>query len=87
MAFYDNVCSGLKATVEELKLKPQITLYVDRGVCIEGHSGILSLSDSEIEFKYKSKTICVSGNDLKIKELTKTDAYIVGKPFSISIKK
>ena len=86
MAFYENVCSGLKATFEELKSKPQISMFVDRGVCIEGHGGILTLSDTEIEFKYKAKVISVCGNNLEIKELTDTDAYVTGKPVSISIK-
>lgn len=86
MTFFSNVCDGLKSTLEELKSKPQISMYVDRGVCIEGHGGILTLSDTEIEFKYKSKIIYVSGRNLEIKELTDTDAYITGKPVSIGIR-
>lgn len=86
MAFFENLCDGLKTAIDELKSKPQISMFVDKGVCVEGHGGILGLSDTEIEFKYKSETICVCGRNLELKELTESDAYITGKPVSISIR-
>ena len=50
---------------------------------VEGHKGLLNLSDELIMFKTKNKIISVSGKDLKLKILSSTTLSIMGEIESV----
>lgn len=52
---------------------------------VEGHKGLLNLSDELIMFKTKNKIISVSGKDLKLKILSSTTLSIMGEIESVEV--
>jgi len=79
MAFLENVSANFDVTTAELTAKPQIMIFLDRGASVEGHNGLISLSDTLVELRLKKRVLKIIGENLIVKELTKTDAYIAGK--------
>ena len=53
---------------------------------LEGHRGILKLSQENITFRVKNGVVVIIGSNLSIKELTKTTASIIGniKTFEVT---
>lgn len=54
-------------------------------VYLEGHKGILHLSDEEISFKLKKKTLSIKGYDLKIKILDNTTSVVEGNVLEVNV--
>ncbi len=52
---------------------------------VEGHKGLINLSDELIMFKTKNKIISVSGKDLKLKILSSTTLSIMGEIESVEV--
>jgi len=52
---------------------------------VEGHKGLLNLSDELIMFRTKNKIISVSGKDLKLKILSSTTLSIMGEIESVEV--
>ena len=46
---------------------------------VEGQKGVILISDDVISFKVKKGAICVYGEELKLKRITKTTLVIMGK--------
>lgn len=79
--FFDEIKKELK--LEGLDAGYQIVDVGGKVVYVEGHLGVLRLSDELIMFKTKKKIISVSGRGLKLKILTKTTLSIMGEIESI----
>ena len=56
-----------------------------KAVYIEGHKGLVSLSDELVRFKVKDKIISVTGEELKLKILSSVTLSITGEIKSINI--
>lgn len=54
-------------------------------VYLEGHKGILHLSDEEISFKLKKKTLNIKGYNLKIKILDNTTSVVEGNVLQVNV--
>ena len=55
------------------------TVYGCRALELMGHKGILHFSDKEMIFQTDGGKLTVTGEDLKLKQLTSRYAFIVGK--------
>ena len=78
-----NFFDEIKKEVGVIGGEYQIVDIGGKVVYIEGHLGVLKLSDELIMFKTKKKIISVSGRGLKLKILTKTTLSIMGEVESI----
>ena len=81
--FFDEIKKELK--IGENDGGYQIVDIGGKAVYVEGHLGVLKLSDELIMFKTKKKIISVSGRGLKLKILTKTTLSIAGEIESIEV--
>lgn len=52
---------------------------------IEGHKGILLLSDDEMVFKLKRKNLSVNGTDLQIKLFENSTAVVSGNIINVKV--
>ena len=52
---------------------------------VEGHKGLINITDEIVMFKTKNKIISVSGKDLKIKILSESTLSIVGEIEAIEV--
>ncbi|MBQ2714732.1 MAG: YabP/YqfC family sporulation protein [Clostridia bacterium] len=86
MAFRDLAMEKLGLSVSELVGDFSFTVYGGRGIHVEGHKGILYLSEEEITFKHKKRNIKIVGHDLSILEFSSTDAYVKGEILSVLIE-
>ncbi|MGN1098875.1 MAG: YabP/YqfC family sporulation protein [Christensenellales bacterium] len=79
MAFVEHSAENLGLTVSEIFSGYRFTVYGMNGIHIEGHRGVLSVSDTEIVLKQKKNTIKVRGRNLTLKEITDCDVLIRGE--------
>lgn len=56
-----------------------------KAIYVEGHKGLVSLSEETVRFKVKDKIISVEGEFLKLKILSSVTLSITGEINSISI--
>lgn len=56
-----------------------------KALYIEGHKGLVSISDEAVRVKVKDKIITISGKDLKLKIMSTVTLGISGEIESISI--
>lgn len=54
----------------------RITLYGRRGALIEGHCGVVEMSDTHIQLKSACGMIGLHGSEMKIKELSFDSAMV-----------
>lgn len=66
---------------------PIIEIFGDSRVLIEGHCVVTQYSGSQIALRNGRGTICVSGCDLCMAELSRTQLIITGRIEGISIAK
>ena len=81
--FFDEIKKELGILVGDASY--QIVDVGGKGLYVEGHLGVLKLSDELIMFKTKKKIISVSGKGLKLKILTKSTLSIMGEIESIEV--
>ena len=63
---------------KEIFGKYNIVMISSNFLYLEGHKGILKLSEENITFRVPSGVIVITGTNLLIKELTKSTASITG---------
>lgn len=85
MAFYNDISEKLKTELNTLFSSFSVSLYGGTGVHIEGHKGLGYMADDEVIFKTRKGSLSIKGKDLKISEISKTDAYVVGVIRSIIV--
>ena len=56
-----------------------------KAVYVEGHKGLVSLSNELVRFKVKDKIISVNGRELKLKILSSVTLSVTGKIDSINV--
>ena len=56
----------------------RFTVYAGKGMRLEGHRGIYEISDTVLRFRIKQGAIVVTGRELRIKEISDSEVYIVG---------
>ena len=69
----------------ELSGEYNIVNLSGKALYVEGHKGLLALSEEKIMFKVKGKIVVVLGKDLKIKEMTKEILSLVGEIEKIEV--
>lgn len=72
---------------EPLPGLPLVELAGDKRVLIEHHMGITEYGRERIVIKAKIGAICVSGADMEVVRMTKSQLIINGTIFSVSIIK
>lgn len=70
---------------KELFGKFNVVLVSGNFLYIEGHKGILKLSQENMTFKTKKGVLVVLGSNLVLKELTNTTVAITGKITSFEV--
>ena len=75
---------------KELKLPEidggyQMVNIAGKVLYVEGHKGLVNLSDEMVMFKTKNKIISVSGKSLKLKVLSATTLSVTGEIESIEV--
>ncbi len=56
-----------------------------KAIYVEGHKGLVSLSEQMVKFRVKDKIISVEGEDLKLKILSSVTLSITGEIKNINI--
>jgi len=85
MSFFDVFNDGL---MQEFNLSFSDFRYIvisNRLFYIEGHTGLVTLSDFEIIFSIRKKKCTITGADLKIKQMDKSTAMIVGDVVGVTV--
>lgn len=65
--------------------KYNIIMVAGNFLYVEGHKGLLKLSQENITFRVKHGVVVIIGTNLTIKELTKTTASIFGNIKSFEV--
>ena len=78
MSFFEQSAESLGMTVSEMIAGYRFTVYGSIGIHVEGHRGVLRLTDSEIVLRQRKHSIKILGSNLTLKELTETDVFIRG---------
>lgn len=81
--FIDEVMFKLGITPDGSLGGDRVSVFSGRGVFVEGHKGIVSFSDSEIEIKLRGARLKLSGSGLSIKEINPDEIFIVGQVVSV----
>ena len=84
MAFIDNARQILGRGLDDMTAGMRITIYVGRGVHIEGYKKIITFGPENIELRAGKRAVSVEGNDLCICELGNEDIYITGKIYRVT---
>lgn len=76
--FIEEITKKLRLDNPELtKLK---TVVLDKSaILVEGHKGLLFFSKEEIKMRIPNGTVTVAGENLSLREVSKTEAMISGK--------
>lgn len=85
MAFYKDISEKLKTELNTLLSSFTISVYGGTGAHIEGHKGLGYMAPDEIVFKSKRGNLTIKGKELRISEISKTDAYVVGVITSVTM--
>ncbi|MEG1986202.1 MAG: YabP/YqfC family sporulation protein [Clostridia bacterium] len=75
--FINEILSRLQLQNIDL-LIPKVTLLAREIVLIEGHKGLLHFSPLEIKFRIKKGTLSVVGEDLRLHEISASEAVVSG---------
>ena len=83
MVFYDEL-RDIISEGKEIFSESKIIISDSRGVYVEGHKGLLSISNEEISCKLKKGLLKISGNNLRISSVMKDVLSVVGKIDNVS---
>ena len=78
MNFIENILSKLGLSECIAPLKYRAVIFGESGLYLENVKSIVSFSPTEILVKLKSGSILIKGENLKIKNYTGFDLYILG---------
>ena len=84
MAFIDNIRDIFGIGIDEITSGAVVTVYIGKGVHIEGNVKVTSFSSDQISLKLKKHTICITGKDLRIYEIDNYDVYVIGEVIGLS---
>lgn len=76
--FFESLKKEFKLSKEHFG-KFNLVLISNNFLYLEGHKGLLKLSEENITFKVKNGVVVILGENLAIKELTQQTAAITGK--------
>ena len=79
MNFIENILSKLGLNESLAPLKYRAVIFGESGLFIENVKSIVSFSNTEILVRLKKGEILIKGEDLKVKNYTGFDLYILGK--------
>ena len=74
-------------TDEQLPGVPVVEIGGCSRVLVERHRGVLAYSDETIEIRQCYGMLCVSGEDLQLREMTRDRLAICGKISALEIKR
>lgn len=78
-SFYQDIADSLGCECAALMASYKYSVYAGVALAIEGHNGLLEYTAEMIKFKLAKGGICVHGENLKIKQMTKDYALLHGK--------
>ena len=78
MNIYDEALFGVRGDLD-LAVGERVLVVDDRAVHIAGHGGLTKMSEEEIVFRRKKRTIAVLGEKLQLVELTPDEGYVLGR--------
>lgn len=81
--FFSEIKKELK--LSNLDSDYQMVNISGRILYVEGHKGLLNLSNEMVMFKTKNKIISVSGSNLKLNILSETTLSVTGEIESVEI--
>ena len=61
-----------------------VQIFEDCSVLIEGHKGLISLSQEEVKIKLKQGAVTVFGSELSICYISKSELCLTGKVTGVS---
>lgn len=76
--FFNEIAEKLQISGADF-ISPRITVLGRAGVSIEGHRGLLYFSDGEIRLKIKGGSLTVTGESLKLIEVSEAEAVVSGR--------
>lgn len=79
MSFIGEILDKFSIDMKENVNGYKITVINGVAVLIEGHRGVISLESNEIKLRINKNYIIISGESLNVKEISDSDAYIIGK--------
>lgn len=79
MSFIGEILDKFSIDMKENVNGYKITVINGVGVIVEGHRGVIALASNEIKLRINKNYIIIYGESLRIKEISDSDAYIVGK--------
>lgn len=86
MHFEEEINKILDKYIDVSLCEYRYTNFAGKSVYLEGHTGLISFTDKEINFKLKKKLFILQGSDLKIKEFDNNTAIIIGQIESIKVQ-
>ena len=75
--FFDELNDKFKMTVKDSAYNFKV-VYTSAGAYLEGHTGLIDFSDSEISFKLKKGKITFLGENIFVKSLDVDSAFVAG---------
>lgn len=72
--------------LEPLPRIPLVEIYGQRRVLIENHQGIIAYGCNEILIKVRYGRICVSGECLKLVNMSRERLVITGRIFAVNLQ-
>ena len=85
--FLNSVTRGYRSDNDRLGIRSLVEICDQRRVLIEHHFGLMNYGDSEIAVKVSYGSVRVSGNNLKIRYLSKEKIVICGCVDEIALDK
>lgn len=84
MNFYDEIIvqAGLPP---ETTVGSKVVLVGKRAFYVEGHRGLIEMTDCAVTFRYKKGSVTVRGECLKVTKVTEDEGYVVGKIAGIEV--
>ena len=79
MSFVDNILSSFGEEISLEKESNKIMIFGDKGVFLEGVSGIKSFNSEQIILFIKKGEIVVAGENLFVKKFCQGDVVVCGK--------
>lgn len=64
----------------------KITVCDLNGILIEGHKGVITYTQSNVDLRLKGKKLSILGKNLSIMEITSDEVFIKGKLLSMAVE-
>ena len=84
--FFNAVADTVGLELESLPGVPLVEICDNRRVLIENHLGILSYSCREIHIKMRYGRLCICGEKLEVRRMSKEQLIVTGHICSLSLR-